>query len=140
MVLAKLRPNRYLLRGKRVVVVDDTIARGTSTETMTDILINDAGVEEVHYRISAPPIVNPCFSGVAINKAETLFARRHPDHAGRVRKLGANSLGYLSLEGMARAMGSSVGSVCMACMDGNYPFEVPDFAGGRITLPLSVAR
>jgi amidophosphoribosyltransferase len=134
-----LRPNREFIRGKRLVVVDDSIVRGTSTETMSEILF-EAGATEVHYRISSAPLVNPCFSGVAISDAETLFARRHLDHEERVKKLGANSLGYLSVEGMARAMGRPIGSACMACMNGDYPFEVPDFAGGRITIPISVAR
>ncbi len=139
MVLQKLRPNMRLIRGKRLVVVDDSIVRGTSSDTLTDILRgteDNPGAAEVHYRISSAPIVNPCFSGTAISKPDTLFARRHPGHDERVRRLKADSLGYLSTEGVAEAQGKRVGSLCMACMDGDYPFEVPLPASERWKLSI----
>jgi amidophosphoribosyltransferase len=140
MVLNKLRPNRELLRGMRVVVVDDSIVRGTSTQTMGQIL-RGAGATEVHFRISTAPIVDPCFSGVAISRPQTLFARRHLTHQERVEKLGADSLGYLSPEGLARALGKEVGSLCMACMTGEYLFDVPaPVPAGRKLLPLTVVQ
>lgn len=137
-VLQKLIPNRAVLQGKRAVVVDDSIVRGTSTETMSEILRAN-GVTEVHYRISSPPLAYPCFAGTAISQPETLFARRHPSQEDRRRKLNADSLGHLSREGLAASMGVEVGSVCMACMDGEYPFEVPlAVPVGRKRLPLAV--
>lgn len=140
MVLAKLRPNHELIRGNRLVVVDDSIVRGTSTETMDEIL-REAGATEVHFRISTAPFVYACYSGVAISRPETLFARRHLTHEARVEALGADSLGYLSPEGLAKALDRKVGSLCMACMTGDYPFDVPaPVPVGRKLLPLTVVQ
>lgn len=135
MVLRKLRPNLEVLDGQRVVVVDDSIVRGTSTETLTEVL-RKAGAREIHYRISSAPFTNPCYSGTAISDPDTLFARRFPTHEERLRKLGADSLGYLSIEGVAESQGKRVGSLCMACMDGAYPFDVPLPIEDRRMLPV----
>jgi amidophosphoribosyltransferase len=140
MVLQKLRPNREVLEGKRVVVIDDSIVRGTSTETLTEIL-RGAGASEVHYRISSAPFVNPCFSGTAISKPESLFARRYTTPEEQCHQLGANSLGFLSTEAIAKAMGRQVGGLCMACMDGQYMFDVPTPASARRQLlPLATVH
>ncbi|HEU4914114.1 MAG TPA: amidophosphoribosyltransferase [Candidatus Saccharimonadales bacterium] len=135
MVLEKLRPNRQVIEGRRLVVVDDSIVRGTSSDALTEVL-RSAGATEVHYRISSAPFVNPCYSGTAISNPHTLFARKYPTHQERVAKLGADSLGYLSTEGVAQAQGKRIGSLCMACMDGSYPFEVPLPVSERRILPV----
>jgi amidophosphoribosyltransferase len=137
MVRRKLRPNQEVLDGKRVVVVDDSIVRGTSTETLSEIL-RAAGAKEVHFRISSAPFRHPCFSGTAISKPETLLARKHPTMEGMREALKADSLGFLSPEGLAASLGKSVGSVCLGCMTGEYPFQVPTpTSQGRPLLPIT---
>ena len=137
-VLEKLRPNPEVIRGKRLIVVDDSIVRGNTNPPLVKMLF-DAGAAEVHMRISSPEIVNPCFSGVAISRPETLIARTIPDIEERARRFGVNSLGHLSREGTARAQGKQIGQVCMACMGGDYPFPVPFPEEQRWRLPIQPA-
>jgi amidophosphoribosyltransferase len=125
MVELKLRANKHVLEGRRVVVVDDSIVRGTSTATLAEKL-RRAGAAEVHMRVSSAPYKNPCYSGIATGDPNTLLARKVPDIEDMRRKLGVDSLGFLSTEGLARSLGKEVGSLCMACMTGDYPFPVPE--------------
>jgi amidophosphoribosyltransferase len=123
-VLLKLNPLRRSLRGKRVIVVDDTIVRGTSSRRTMEML-RKAGAREVHLRISSPPMRFPCFMGVDIGSTKQLVA------AGRsveqVREwIGADSLAYLSIPALMRAVGrGTMGEFCRACFDGSYPVPVP---------------
>ncbi|HSW65901.1 MAG TPA: amidophosphoribosyltransferase [Bacillota bacterium] len=124
MLMQKQRPNTAVIRGKRLVVVDDSIVRGGTGEAMSEVFYA-AGATEVHMRVSSAPFIYPCFSGTAISRPDTLFARRHPTHKGRVRALNVTSLGYLSVEGTAESQGGTVDSICVGCMTGKYPFQVP---------------
>ena len=123
-VRMKLIPLRENLAGKRVVMVDDTIVRGTTT-ARTVRMLREAGAVEVHVRITAPPYRYPCFYGIDTgNPAELIAARLNIDEVRE--SIGADSLGYLSLRGLIRAVGLSRGHMCMACLDGRYPIPLPE--------------
>jgi amidophosphoribosyltransferase len=123
-VVLKLNPLRRSLRGRRVIAVDDSIVRGTSSRRIIDVL-RRAGAREVHLRVSSPPMRFPCFMGVDIGSTKQLIA------AGRtveeVRQfIGADSLAYLSIPAMMRAVGhGTIDQFCRACFDGAYPVPVP---------------
>jgi amidophosphoribosyltransferase len=123
-VMLKLNPLRRSLRGKRVVAVDDSIVRGTTSRRIIDVM-RKAGAREVHIRVSSPPMRFPCFMGVDIGSTKQLVA------AGRsveeVREfIGADTLAYLSIPGLMRAVGhGTIDQFCRACFDGAYPVPVP---------------
>ncbi len=123
-VKIKLNPVRALIEGKRVVLVDDSLVRGTTMAKIVH-MIRQAGAREVHVRISCPPTVSPCFYGVDTPSRDELIAARHPQDIIRSH-IEADSLGYLSLEGMHRAAQGSIGSFCSACYTGSYPIPITD--------------
>ncbi len=111
------------LAGRRVVIVDDSIVRGTTTRKLVQI-VRDAGAREVHLRIFSPPIKWPCFYGIDMATRDELVAAVH--ELDEIRALvGADSLGYLSTAGLARALGVSAKHFCWACLTGKYPIPVP---------------
>jgi amidophosphoribosyltransferase len=118
----KFNPLREVLRGKRVVLVDDSIVRGTTSQKIVQEL-RRAGAREVHMRVSSPPIKWPCFMGIDIaTRAELIASGRSVAEVERL--IGADSLRYLSKEGLLRAVRQASG-FCMACFDGDYPVPVP---------------
>jgi amidophosphoribosyltransferase len=117
-VKVKLNPMRDMLDGKRVVVVDDSIVRGTTSRKIVR-MIQSAGAREVHMRISSPPIQWPCYYGIDTPTRKELIGASHTVEEIR-RYLGADTLGYLSLEGMLKATGSEPAHFCNACFTGNY--------------------
>ncbi len=119
----KFNPVSELLAGQRVVVVDDSIVRGTTTPRVVQML-RQAGAREVHMRICAPPIRHPCYFGVDMaSRAELIAAQKSV--AEIERHINADSLGYLSLEGLLRAVGMPGESFCLACFTGEYPIPIP---------------
>lgn len=120
----KLNPLRRAIEGKRLVVVDDSIVRGNTTQKLVKLL-REAGAAEVHMRITSPPVVWPCFYGIDTDTQEQLIAASHSVEEIRAH-IGANSLAYLSLDGMVEATGAPAGAFCLACFDGAYPIEIPD--------------
>ena len=123
-VRMKLTPLREALAGKRVVVVDDSIVRGTTTRPELELL-RDAGVREIHLRISCPPIKYPCFYGIDTSAGKELIASRMT--VPEIREfLGADTLEYLNLPNLTRAVGLPRGNFCTACFDGKYPIPVPE--------------
>jgi amidophosphoribosyltransferase len=112
------------LRDKRVVVVDDSIVRGSTTRKLVAMLF-EAGASEVHLRISSPPIISPCFYGIDMADQDQLIAAGRTNEEVR-DKLGATTLAYLSLEGLQSATGQSEDRFCRACLTGEYPTEIPD--------------
>ncbi len=120
----KLNPLAADIRGKRIVAVDDSIVRGNTTRQLVKMLF-DAGVAEVHLRVSSPPIIYPCFYGIDMASQEEFiaFERTLEDIAG---ELGATSLAYLSLDGLQWATGVEEESFCTACFSGSYPCAVPE--------------
>ncbi len=122
-VQLKFNPLRHVLDGKRVVVVDDSIVRGTTTPRVIAML-RRAGAREVHMRISAPPMRHPCYLGVDTARREELIAAQIPEVAAISRQIGADSLGYLSLEGLHWAVDLPSDRLCGACFTGDYPLDV----------------
>jgi amidophosphoribosyltransferase len=131
-VQLKFNPLRHMLDGKRVVVVDDSIVRGTTTPRVVAML-RKAGAREVHMRISAPPMRHPCYLGVDTARREDLIAAQIAEVADIGRAIGVDSLGYLSLEGLHWAVGLPSDRLCGACFTGDYPLPVnPDL--GKLSL------
>ncbi|MCS7171805.1 MAG: amidophosphoribosyltransferase [Armatimonadetes bacterium] len=122
-VRTKLSAIRAVVAGRRVVLVDDSIVRGTTSARLVHAL-REAGAREVHLRISSPPIRWPCFYGVDTSSRGQLVAARL-DVEGIRREIGADSLGYLSQEGLVAAIGLPGHTLCMACLDGRYPTPAP---------------
>jgi len=122
-VRMKYNPLPELLAGKRVVVVDDSIVRGTTTGPIVEML-RRAGAAEVHVRIHSPQMRHPCYMGVDTGRREELIAANHSLEGIRAA-IGADSLGYLSREGMLEAVGGRTDLRCTACFDGIYPTDVP---------------
>jgi amidophosphoribosyltransferase len=121
-VKLKLNPVRRMLEGQRVVLVDDSIVRGTTSRKIVR-LVRDAGATEVHVRISCPPTISPCYYGVDTPRREELIASHNS--VEEIRKfLGADSLGYLSLASLRAAVEDTEGKFCTACYTGNYPTEL----------------
>ncbi|MGH3113967.1 MAG: amidophosphoribosyltransferase, partial [Gaiellaceae bacterium] len=112
------------VRGKRVVVVDDSIVRGSTTRQIVAMLF-ESGAEEVHVRISSPPIVSPCFYGIDMAGEDELIAATRSVEDVR-DEIGASSLAYLSLEGLQEATRRSADSFCRACLTREYPTRIPD--------------
>lgn len=123
-VKIKLNPIAEVIKGKRIVMIDDSIVRGTTSARIVKLL-RDAGAKEIHMRVSAPPFMNPCYYGTDIDSRENLIACRHT--ADEIAKIiGVDSLGYLSVESVNKiAKGVHGTGYCTACFDGNYPTEVP---------------
>jgi len=122
-VKIKLNPSRETLKGKRVVVVDDSIVRGTTSRKIVKMIL-DAGAKEVHMRISSPPTTHSCFYGIDTPTREELIASSHSVEE-ICRFIGANTLGYMSHEGMLSVMGKAAPNFCRACFSGQYPLEIP---------------
>ena len=119
----KLNPLRENVRGKRLVVVDDTIVRGNTQRALIRML-REAGAAEVHVRISAPPVKWPCFYGIDFaSRAELIANGLAVEEIGQ--SLGADSLGYISAEGMISATEQPASQLCAACFTGEYPIELP---------------
>jgi amidophosphoribosyltransferase len=126
-VKLKMNPIPDVIRGKRLVVIDDSIVRGTTTRQLVQAL-REAGAAEVHTRITCPPIKWPCFYGIDMSTRSELVASDLSVEEVR-QFVGADSLGYLSMEGMVAATGSPKQTLCRACFDGEYPIPIPEHAG-----------
>src|ERR1700716_2175434 len=118
-VKVKLNPVRSILEGQRVVLVDDSIVRGTTSRKIVR-MVRAAGAKEVHVRISCPPTISPCFYGVDTPSRMELIAATHTLEE-ITKYLDADSVGYLSLDGMMTAVGPDRGSYCSSCYTGKYP-------------------
>jgi amidophosphoribosyltransferase len=121
-VKLKLNPVRHLLEGKRVVLVDDSIVRGTTSRKIVR-MVRGAGAKEVHVRISCPPTVSPCFYGVDTPTKDELIAARQSVDSIR-SFLEADTLEYLSLESLSKAVQDERGEYCYACYTGDYPTDL----------------
>jgi len=132
-VTIKLSPLRETVRDKRLIVVDDSIVRGTTTKRIVELL-RTAGAREIHVRISAPPIHHPCFYGIDTQVETELIAATHS--VEEIREfIGADTLGYLSIRGVLAALDLPYERFCFACFDGRYPEPVPyDVAARKFIL------
>ncbi len=115
----KFNPLSQIFKNKRVVVVDDSIVRGTTIRQLVKIL-RKAGAVKVHLRIASPPFKNICYLGVDVKRYKELVAR-NKDIKAIKQNLGADSLGYLSLKGLKQAMGEINIGLCTGCFNGDYP-------------------
>jgi amidophosphoribosyltransferase len=120
----KLNPLRDVLEGKRVIIVDDSIVRGTTSRKIVKAL-RDAGATEVHMCISSPPVTHPCFYGIDTDSQDHLIAATKTV-AEIAEQIGVDSLYYLSWEGMLQATRESTTSFCSACFTGDYPISIPE--------------
>ena len=122
-VKIKLNPVRSVLEGKRVVLIDDSIVRGTTSRKIVG-MVREGGAREVHLRISSPPTIGPCYYGIDTPTREELIAANHSVEEIR-QWVGADSLAYLSQEGLLAAVGDPPGQrFCTACFSGRYPVAV----------------
>ena len=120
-VRIKLSPVKKVIDGKRVVLIDDSIVRGTTSKRIVKLL-RDAGAKEIHMRISAPPFLYPCYYGTDIDSEENLIACHHStDEIAKI--IGADSLGYLPIEKLDQLIDSE--DYCAACFQGDYPTKIP---------------
>jgi amidophosphoribosyltransferase len=125
----KLNPLRDVIAGQRVVVVDDSIVRGNTQQAIVAML-REAGAAEVHVRISSPPVIWPCFYGIDFaTRAELIAGHQSVDQIRDL--LGADSLGYVSLEGLTAATTLPASRLCRACFDGRYPIPVAESERGK---------
>jgi amidophosphoribosyltransferase len=133
----KLNPLREVIAGQRVVVVDDSIVRGNTQQAIVAML-REVGAAEVHVRISSPPVAWPCFYGIDFATRAELAAGSQSVEEIRV-SIGADSLGYISLEGLTEATTLPAGQLCRACFDGEYPIPVAEAERGKHLLEVAVA-
>ncbi len=122
-VRIKLNVIKDVVKGKRVVLIDDSIVRGTTSARIVN-LIREAGATEVHMRISSPPFTNPCYFGIDIDSKENLIACQMSIEE-IAKEIGADSLGYLSIEGVKRIAENAKCNFCTGCFTGDYPVKVP---------------
>jgi amidophosphoribosyltransferase len=132
----KLNPLREVIEGKRIVVVDDSIVRGNTQRAIVRML-REAGALEIHVRISSPPVKWPCFYGIDFaSRAELIAAGLEIEDIRR--SIGADSLGYVSLEGLIAATTIAENNLCTACFTGKYPITIPeDLSAGKNILELT---
>ena len=138
----KHNPNRAKLKGKRVVLVDDSIVRGTTSKKIVE-MVRDAGATEVHFRVASPPTTHSCFYGVDTPNTDDLLAHRM-DVEGMRRFIGADSLAFISMDGLYRAMGEAGAqrrarrSSATPASPANIPIELTDISGGARDRQLSL--
>ncbi len=137
-VRLKLNPIRSTVEGKTVTIIDDSIVRGTTSTQLVD-LVREAGAEEVHMRIGAPPIVAPCYFGIDMATREELIAADRSIEEIRAT-IDADSLAYLSIDAVAEALDSSRADLCLGCVTGEYPFDVDGETTDREILRPEVGR
>ena len=135
-VRVKLNPVRSILEGQRVVLVDDSIVRGTTSRKIVG-MIRAAGAREIHMRISCPPTVSPCYYGIDTPRREELIGAIHS--VGEIRDfVKSDSLAYLSLAGLKQAVGATSGDYCTSCYTGEYPVEGPKNAEAYMQMALKL--
>jgi len=137
-VKVKLNPVRSILDRKRVILVDDSLVRGTTSRKIVR-MVRAAGAKEVHVRISCPPTISPCFYGIDTPQREDLIAATHS--LAEIRDfLEADSVAYLSLEGLLSTVGSDRSSYCTSCYTGSYPVEIPRDEASYLQLALKLDK
>jgi amidophosphoribosyltransferase len=122
-VSMKMNPIKSTVAGKRMVIVDDSIVRGTTLKKLISML-RKAGAKEVHVRVGSPPVVAPCYYGVDMKSRDQFVANGHSvEEVCQI--IGADSLGYISIEGLIEAIDKPEGDLCLACVNGKYPTRIP---------------
>jgi amidophosphoribosyltransferase len=121
-VRLKLNPIKNTVEGKSVTLIDDSIVRGTTSNQLIELL-RDAGAEEIHMRIGAPPIVAPCYMGIDMASREELIAADRSVEDIR-EDIGADSLAYLSIDAIAETLSTERSDLCLGCVTGEYPYDI----------------
>ena len=122
-VRIKLNPIADTVRGKRIVMIDDSIVRGTTSARIVKLL-REAGAADIHMRVSAPPFLNPCYYGTDIDSQDNLIACKHTvEEIAKI--IGVDSLGYLSLDNVVKIPEKQCGGYCTACFSGKYDTDIP---------------
>jgi amidophosphoribosyltransferase len=122
-VRLKMNPIKSELEGKRIVLVDDSIVRGTTSRALVNVL-RHAGAKEIHLRVGCPPIISPCYYGIAMaTRKELIASDKNVDEIKKI--LGVDSLGYLSLESLVKCIGIKKGELCIGCLTCQYPTPLP---------------
>ena len=135
-VKVKLNPVKSILEGRRVILIDDSLVRGTTSRKIVK-MVRAAGAKEVHLRISCPPTVSPCFYGVDTPRRQELIAATHTQD--EIRKyVGADTIGYLSLGGLLSSVKAKGASYCTSCYTGNYPVAFPRDESSYLQLSLKI--
>jgi amidophosphoribosyltransferase len=136
-VRLKMNPVKSELEGKKIVLIDDSIVRGTTSKATVNVL-KEAGVKEIHLRIGCPPIISPCYYGIAMATKKELIASNK--EVEEIREyLGVDSLGYLSVEALVECIGIPRDELCIGCLTGEYPTDLPEnieeYEAKRCTCP-----
>ncbi len=122
-VSMKMNPIKSTVEGKRLLIVDDSVVRGTTLKKLISML-REAGAKEVHVRVGSPPVIAPCYYGVDMKSREQFIANKHS--IDEIRQIiGADSLGYISITGLVEAIGKPKNELCLACINGEYPTRIP---------------
>ena len=122
-VRLKLNSIRSNVEGKRVALIDDSIVRGTTSKRIVD-LVRSAGAKEIHMRIGCPPVISPCYFGIDMATRAELIAA-HKSVEGIALMMGVDSLGYVSIDGLVKSIGILEENLCLGCITGKYPIEIP---------------
>ena len=133
----KLNPLPSMIRGKRLVGIDDSIVRGNTSKKLVEML-RSAGAAEVHLRIVSPEVMWPCFYGIDTDTQDQLISA-NMSHDEACRFIGCDSLAFISLEGLHEAVRSDHDGYCDACFSGRYPVEIPEAIRRKSFLPEHVA-
>ncbi len=128
-VKMKFIPVRDIIEGRRIILIDDSVVRGTTSQKIVK-MIRQFGATEIHMRVSSPPVVNPCYYGIDFSTREELLANKYPSMEEIARYIGADSIGYLSVDGLFQGKNVDQGLFCRACFDGNYPTTINKFSKG----------
>ena len=123
-VRLKLNPIKEAIKGKRIVLIDDSIVRGTTSKQLLD-LVKEAGPSEIHFLVGCPPVVAPCYYGVAMATKKELIAANYSVEEIR-EQLDIDSLGYITLPALVKAIGMDEEDLCMGCLNEKYPTEIPE--------------
>ncbi len=122
-VSMKMNPIRSTVAGKRILIIDDSIVRGTTLKKLI-VMLRNAGAKEVHVRIGCPPVIAPCYYGVDMTTRDQFIATKYS--VDEIREIiGADSLGYISIPGLVEALGFKENDLCLACVNGRYPTIIP---------------
>ncbi|WP_181686520.1 amidophosphoribosyltransferase [Halorhabdus salina] len=135
-VRLKLNPIKNTIEGKSVTLIDDSIVRGTTSNQLIELL-RDAGAEEIHMRIGAPPIVAPCYMGIDMASRDELIAADRDVEDIR-EEIGADSLSYLSIDAIAETLGTDRRDLCLGCVTGAYPYDIDGETTDREIVPSEV--